>query len=239
VHIPDGIMSPPVLAVLAGVSAAGLGYAVRRANRELDEATVPLLGTMAAFVFAAQMVNFPIAAGTSAHFVGSALVGITLGPWAGLVVMAAVLLIQCFLFQDGGLTALGANFFNMGILGVGLAWGVHRLATAWLGPRAHIPAAFFAAWLASVVPAIACAVELGISGVFPIVPAATAMGGLHAVCGIAEAFVTVVALDFLRKVRPGAVYAAAATSPAPRAVPCADPQSRPGPSPAESSGNAP
>lgn len=201
-HIPDGLLAPEVWLPLAGVSALAVAGAVRKANREADDRTPPLLGVTAAFVFAAQMVNFPVAAGTSAHFVGSALVGIALGPACGLVVMAAVLLIQCLLFQDGGLTALGANFFNMAILGVLPGSFVHSLLTRAWGVRARAVAAFFAAWLASVLPALACAVELAWSGVLPLGPTVVALGSLHAVTGIPEGVVTLAALEFLRRVRP-------------------------------------
>lgn len=202
-HIPDGMLTTPVWAGLTAVSAGALGIALRRANRDLDEKRVPLLGVTAAFVFAAQMVNFPVAAGTSAHFVGSALVAIVLGPWAGMVVMAAVLIIQCFLFGDGGLTALGANFFNMGFLGAASAACVHRAAVRLFGPqRGFMAGAFAAAWVASTLPAVACAVELGLSDALPMRAAVATMGVLHAVTGVVEGLITVAALGFLRRVRP-------------------------------------
>ncbi len=202
-HIPDGMLTVPVWSGLMAVSAAGLGYALRRTNRDLDETRVPLLGVTAAFVFAAQMVNVPIATGVSAHFTGSALVAIVLGPWAGMVVLSAVLLIQCFGFQDGGVTALGANFFNMGILGVGAAWGVHRAASVLLPARWGRPAgAFAAAWVSCLLCACACGLELGLSGAVPTGLAVGALGAFHAVSGLFEAAVTVSAVGFLQRVRP-------------------------------------
>src|SRR5690349_21906998 len=116
-HIPDGFLSPEVAAV-TGVAAAGaVTHGVRRANATLDERRVPLLGVTAAFVFAAQMLNFPVAGGTSGHFLGAALAAILLGPWLACLVMTVVLAGQAFFFADGGITALGANVLNMGVLG--------------------------------------------------------------------------------------------------------------------------
>src|SRR6516162_5131622 len=116
-HIPDMVLDPKVAVATGVVGAAGLLYAVRKLERQLGERTTVLVGTMSAFVFAAQMVNFPVGPGVSGHLLGGVLSAILLGPWAGVVVIGAVLLVQCFLFADGGLTALGANFVNMGLIG--------------------------------------------------------------------------------------------------------------------------
>ena len=116
-HIPDAVLDPKVAAITGAVGAAGLLYAVRKLERQLGERTTVLMGTMSAFVFAAQMVNFPVGPGVSGHLLGGVLSAVLLGPWAGAVVVAAVLIVQCFLFNDGGLTALGANFINMGLIG--------------------------------------------------------------------------------------------------------------------------
>src|SRR5689334_13939463 len=114
-HIPDGFLSPPVWGTFDAVSGCCVLFAIRQVGRRLEEKAIPLLGVLSAFVFAAQLINLPVAGGTSAHFLGAALVGILLGPWAGLTIMTVVLLVQCFLFQDGGVAALGANIFDMGI----------------------------------------------------------------------------------------------------------------------------
>src|ERR1039458_7546045 len=116
-HIPDGFLSPPVWGTMDVLSGSVLLLALRRVGRRIEERAIPLMGVLSAFVFAAQLVNLPIAGGTSAHFLGAALVGILLGPCAGLTVMTVVLVVQCFLFQDGGVAALGANVFDMGIIG--------------------------------------------------------------------------------------------------------------------------
>src|SRR5258707_12063301 len=117
-HIPDGFLSPPVWAALDITAVPAAGYVARRAQREFEEKKVPLLGVMGAFVFAAQMINFPVGPGTSGHLVGSALLSYTLGPAAASVVMIAILTIQSLVFQDGGILALGANIFNMAVVGV-------------------------------------------------------------------------------------------------------------------------
>src|ERR1700694_5950961 len=117
-HIPDGFLSTPVWAALDVAAVRAAGYVVRRAQREFEEKKVPLLGVMGAFVFAAQMINFPVGPGTSGHLVGGALLAFTLGPAPACVVMAALLAIQALVFQDGGILALGANMLNMAVLGV-------------------------------------------------------------------------------------------------------------------------
>ena len=116
-HIPDGFLAPSVWGTLDIVSGSFLVVALRRVGRQVEEKTIPLMGVLSAFVFAAQMINLPIAGGTSAHFLGAALLGILLGPWSGLTIMTVVLVVQCFLFQDGGVAALGANIFDMGVIG--------------------------------------------------------------------------------------------------------------------------
>src|SRR6195256_4716277 len=114
-HIPDNFLSTPVWASLDAISIPAVVMMSRRAGRELDESRIPLLGVMGAFVFAAQMINFPVGIGTSGHLVGGALLAITLGPAAAALVMTAIIAIQAFIFQDGGVLALGANVFNMAI----------------------------------------------------------------------------------------------------------------------------
>ena len=126
-HIPDGFLSTPVWAAMNVVSAPAVGYLARRAQREVEESRVPLLGVLGAFVFAGQMVNFPVGLGTSGHLVGSALLAYTLGPAAASVVMTAILVVQALVFQDGGILALGANIFNMAILGVIAAYAPYQL----------------------------------------------------------------------------------------------------------------
>src|SRR5450631_4075287 len=136
-HIPDGFLSPPVWGAMDIISGSFLIVGLRRLSRRIEERAIPLMGVLSAFVFAAQMINLPVAGGTSAHFLGAALVGILLGPWTGLTVMTVVLMVQCFLFQDGGAAALGANIFNMGMIGSFGSYTVYRvLAVRLEGPKA-------------------------------------------------------------------------------------------------------
>ena len=116
-HIPDGFLDTKTWIGMGCISTVFIGVAVRQANKKISEKHIPLLGVMAAFVFAAQMFNFPVGGGTSGHFMGTTLIAILLGPWASVLIMTTVLTVQCLIFQDGGLTALGANIFNMGVVG--------------------------------------------------------------------------------------------------------------------------
>src|SRR5690348_15357757 len=117
-HIPDGFLSTPVWATLDIVSLPAVAIIARRARHDSEDRRIPLLGVMGAFIFAAQMINFPLASGTSGHLIGGALLAIMLGPWAAALTMTAILALQAFLFQDGGILALGTNIFNMAIAGV-------------------------------------------------------------------------------------------------------------------------
>ena len=210
-HIPDGFLDTRVWAAADAMAVVAVGACARRAERELSERQVPLVGVMAAFVFAAQMVNFPIAGGTSGHFAGAALVAILLGPATAVMVMTCVLILQCFLFQDGGLLALGANVLNMGVVGSFLGYGVFRLfSKAWRKKGSLSVAGFAAGWFSLVGAAGLCAVELGLSGRFPLSAALAALGGVHVVIGIGEGVITAAVLNFLAKVRPQLVRDAAA-----------------------------
>src|SRR5579885_2691021 len=161
-HIPDGFLSAPVWSAFDVLAPPALGIAARRAQRGLDERNVPLLGVMGAFVFAAQMINFPVGPGTSGHLVGAALLAIALGPAAASVVMTAILAIQALVFQDGGILALGTNIVNMALVGVAAGYLPYAL---WGGGRRR-RAAMFAGGAASVLAsALAALSELAVSGV--------------------------------------------------------------------------
>jgi cobalt/nickel transport system permease protein len=203
-HIPDGFLSPPVLAGTAALSAAALAVAARRSRRELGDREVPLAGAATAFVFAAQMFNFPIAAGTSAHLLGGVLVSVLLGPWVGMLVMLSVVLVQALVFQDGGLAALGANVLNLSVLGTGGGWLAYRGLVSVLGGslRARVAAAAAAAWGSAVVIGVAVAAELALSGAVRWVPALLVVGGVHAVVGLGEAAITAAVLLPLLRARP-------------------------------------
>lgn len=202
-HAPDGFYSVPVSLAFWCVTAAVLGLAIREANRSLDERAVPTLGVLAAFIFAAQMVNFQVAGGTSGHLLGGVLAAVLLGPWAGSIVMASVIAVQALVFQDGGLVVLGANIFNMGILGTVGGYAVYRaLASFARGWRGQLAAAGIAAWSAVEAAAVVTAFQLDLSGTSPLRISLPAMAGVHALIGLGEAAITVAALALIAAVRP-------------------------------------
>jgi cobalt/nickel transport system permease protein len=213
-HIPDGFLSPEVAAACAVPAAGAVAYGLRRASRELDERRVPLLGVTAAFVFAAQMLNFPVAGGTSGHFLGAALAAILLGPWLAGLVLSVVLVVQAFVFADGGITALGANILNMGVIGAlvvgGLMVATRRvLGRVGMGSSRGVllAVAGAGAWLAVVAGSAACAVELAISGTVPLGTVLPAMLGVHVLIGAGEAAITVAAVSAVLSTRPDVVRA--------------------------------
>ena len=202
-HIPDGFLSLGTAVVAWLLAIVALAYAVARTNRELGEKQVPLMGVMAAFVFAAQMLNFPVAGGTSGHLIGAALVSILLGPWAGMLVMTAVVAVQALLFQDGGLLALGANILNMGVIACLVGYYLYAGLQKFLSDRpwVNLGSAFAAAWFSVFVASVVCAIQLGISGSSPIQVALPAMAGVHALIGVGEGLITVAALAFITATR--------------------------------------
>ncbi|MEW6105084.1 MAG: energy-coupling factor ABC transporter permease [Bacillota bacterium] len=200
-HIPDGFLDAGTLAATAVVSAATLGYALKRTGRELEERQIPLMGVVSAFVFAAQMLNFPVVGGTSGHLLGGVIAAVLLGPWAGSLVMATVLIVQCLVFQDGGLLALGANIFNMAVLGTIGGYLVYQ-ALGLLLKHNPLAQAAGAAWFSVVTAAAACSLELAVSGISPLPVVLPAMLGVHALIGIGEASITTVVLSVVWKTRP-------------------------------------
>jgi cobalt/nickel transport system permease protein len=199
-HIPDGFLSTPVWLGLDAAAIPVVGYFVRRTQADFDEARVPLLGVMGAFVFAAQMINFPVGVGTSGHLVGGALLALTLGPWAATVVMTAILVVQALVFQDGGITALGANVLNMAVAGVWLGYLPPKLAGS--TPALRRAAVFFGGWLSLFGAAVLATVELSLSRVAPSGPLFVSMLGIHAVTGLAEGAITLAALEALGRISP-------------------------------------
>ena len=191
-HIPDGFLNVATVATAAAVSAGGIGGAVRIVGKKLGEKQVPLMGILAAFIFAAQMLNFPVAGGTSGHVIGAALAAILLGPWAAVLIMSCVLIAQSLIFQDGGLLALGANIFNMGIVASFSAYYIYKLVT-WLAGanrRGTLIGGFTAAWVSVFLASIFCAIELAVSGSSPFGVVLPAMAGVHALIGIGEGVIT-------------------------------------------------
>lgn len=202
-HIPDGMLTPQVWVPLVGVSAVAVGVAARKAREQLDERQIPVAGVLGAFVFAAQMINFPVLAGTSGHLVGAALLTVLLGPWLAITVMSCVLIAQCLVFQDGGLTALGANIFNMAVIGCAVTALVHRVARGLVGGlRGNLVTGVVGGWLAVFLGAVGCTLELVASGRFPLRESLIAMGGIHAIIGAFEGAITAAALAYILAVRP-------------------------------------
>jgi cobalt/nickel transport system permease protein len=191
-HIPDGLLDLRAATAAGVLGAAGLAYCLKKLEREASERTTVLMGTMAAFVFAAQMVNFPVAPGVSGHLLGGVLASVVLGPWAGAVVIAAVLLVQCFLFADGGVTALGANFLNMGLIGSVGGYSIYRMILRSIGgQKGVLIAAMAAAWFSVLLASGAFAVELAASGRGEqFLRVLGWMALVHAVIGLGEAMIT-------------------------------------------------
>lgn len=206
-HAPDGMFSPSVNLVFAVLVIVVVGLALRRLSRQGDHRLAPAMGVMAAFVFAAQMVNFPVASGTTGHLLGGTLTAILLGPWAGTVVMAVVIVFQGML-GDGGISALGPNTFNMGIIGTLLSYFVYRLA---LGAERNssarvVAASSFAAWLAVVLASVFACVQLAVSSTVSLAMAFPAMVGFHMLIGVGEALITAGVVAFVLKTRPDLLY---------------------------------
>ena len=203
-HAPDGFLSVPVAAAMWAVAIVVIAISVRRVGSSFDERMVPLMGVTAAFVFAAQMINFPVVGGTSGHLLGAVLAAILLGPWAGTLVMTSVIVVQSLLFGDGGLLAMGANIVNMGLVGTIGGYAVYRSVARILGgeERGRLPAAAVAAWTAVMLGAAAVSFELAASGTTALVVVLPAMLGTHALIGIGEAIITVGALALIKSARP-------------------------------------
>lgn len=216
-HIPDGFLSTPVSATFWVITIACLAVSLRNAGDRLDERAVPLMGVMAAFIFAGQMFNFSIPGGTSGHLLGGVLAAVLLGPYAATVVMASVIAVQALVFQDGGLLVLGANIFNMGVVGTFGGYWVYRSLAAVLGgeQRARLPAAAVAAWLSVLASSVLVAFQLDVSGTTSLGAALTAMVGWHLLIGAGEAVITVGALSFIAASRADLLLLRESRSPSP------------------------
>ncbi len=200
-HIPDGFLSLTVSIICWVISALTISVDVSRSNKSLGERQIPLMGIMAAFIFAAQMINFPVAGGTSGHLLGGALAAITLGPWAGMLVMTAVISVQALLLQDGGLLVMGANILNMGLITAAIGYGLYRSVST--GSRTlKLTVAGIAAWLSVMAGALFTSLQLWLSGTSQLQVVIPAMLGVHALIGLGEAFITVAALTFIFQTRP-------------------------------------
>ena len=214
-HVPDGFLDAPTSAATGVVAVAAVGVALVKARKELDDRTAPMAGLVAAFVFAVQMLNFPVGAGTSGHLMGGALAAVLVGPWTGLLCLSVVFLVQCLLFADGGITALGTNITLMGLIGVGVAWLVLRGLQAVLPKRTSLvaPLAAVAAFVSVPVAALAFVGLYAAGGAAPVAfdTLATAMLGWHVLIGLGEAAITGLVVGSVVAVRPDLVHAARPT----------------------------
>lgn len=203
-HIPDGFLDLWICAVMYAVSIAVILYSSYKLRGGLRGERAPLIGVVAAGIFAAQMLNWPIPGGTSAHLVGGAIAGIVLGPFAGCLSISSVLTIQCLVFGDGGITALGANIFNMAVVGPFLGYGIYKLFRSFQGDLAS----FLAGWIAVWVGAVACGIEIGVSSIFhySIVSTVSVMGIGHGILGIVEGVITMLIIRYLTSNRPDLLY---------------------------------
>src|SRR3954454_20554432 len=242
-HVPDGFIDIPVSAVAGAVAVGAVAISLRGARRELDERTAPLAALVAVFVFSVQMLNFPVAAGTSGHLLGGMLAAVLVGPFTASLVISIVLFVQCLFFADGGLSALGVNIVDMAVVGVGVGWVLFFVVRAALPRRrtAIVAAAVIGAVVS--VPAAALMVTgfyaVGGTSSVPVGTVLTAMVGVHTLIGIGEAAITAVTLTTVLAVRPDLVFGARAALRAERraasaAAPVTAPLARPQPVPAGS-----
>lgn len=206
-HIPDGFLAPNAWVPAWGIAIGWISYCLKRTRAILNDKTIPLMGVMSAFIFAAQMVNFPIAGGTSGHLLGGVLAGVLLGPYAGSLVIAVVLSTQCLIFQDGGITALGANIVNMSLIGTGGGYLIYKMINSILpGTAGKKIGILTASWFSVLLAATACSLELAFSGTIPLKVVLAAMVGVHAIIGIGEAIITFLVLSYVMKVRADLLY---------------------------------
>jgi cobalamin biosynthesis protein CbiM len=209
-HIPDGFIDIPTSAAFAAISAVGVGACLKGATRSLDEKTAPLAGLTATFIFAVQMLNFPVAAGTSGHLFGSVLAAVLVGPYVATLALSVVLLLQALLFADGGLTAAGLNVFNLSIIGVWVGYGVFLLVKKILPKnKASITTAAAIAGFISVPAAVVGFVfqyALGANSTFSLTAVFTGMMGTHVLIGIGEAVITAFSVTAVMASRPDLVY---------------------------------
>ncbi|MEA3351482.1 MAG: energy-coupling factor ABC transporter permease [Chloroflexota bacterium] len=200
-HIPDGFLNLTMAVIFWLITAIFIGMAVRKTRQQFGERQIPLMGVMAAFIFAAQMINFPVAGGTSGHLLGGVLAAIVLGPWAGILVMTTVVGVQALIFQDGGLLVMGANIFNMGILTAFIGYGLYH-GTKNKSRNVRLAVAGITAWLSVIGAALLTSFELWLSGTSALSIVVPAMLGVHIFIGIGEAAITVAALAFVLQTRP-------------------------------------
>lgn len=202
-HIPDGFLSILVSIIFWVLSIIMIGLALRKTSQTLGERQIPLMGVMAAAIFAGQMLNFSVTGGTSGHLLGAAIATIILGPWSAVLVMTSVVTVQALVFQDGGILALGANIFNMAVVGVFVSYAVYTLLIRFTGKFkwGTIVSGFIAAWVSIFIASLSCSLQLTISGTSPANIVIPAMSAIHALIGVGEGIITAGALGFILSAR--------------------------------------
>ncbi len=213
-HIPDGFISVTLSIVFWIVSIVMIAISLRKVQSELGDREVPLMGVLAAAIFAGQMLNFSVTGGTSGHLLGAAIATILLGPWTAVLVMTSVVSVQALLFQDGGVLALGTNIFNMSIVGVFVSYAVFTYSRKLFAKFnwGLFASGFIAAWMSIFIASLACALELVLSGTSPANIAVPAMAAIHALIGVGEGLITLGALVFLSATRRDLFSKTAASS---------------------------
>ncbi len=200
-HIPENFLSLTVAVICWIITAATLGVAISKTNKSLGERQIPLMGVMAAFIFAAQMINFPIAGGTSGHLLGGVLAAVVLGPWSAMLVMTAVIALQALLFQDGGLSVMGANILNMGLVTAAIGYGLYRMVSN-RSKKTKLITIGFAAWFSVLASALFTSLQIWLSGLADLRIIIPVMLLVHALIGVGEALITVAAISFIMQTRP-------------------------------------
>ncbi len=211
-HIPDGLLDIRSTVAATVVTGATLAYGLRRIKSDLPDRAAPLMGVTAACLFAAQTLNFPlIVAPTSGHLLGGVLAAVLLGPWGGLLVLTAVLLVQCLLFQDGGLTALGTNVLLLGVIGSGVGYAIFALLRRWWsGPGGIVASAAVASWFSVELSAVVASILIAVGPNFALGPVLGVMLVAHSAIGVGEALITGLAVSFVLRTRPDLIYAGSA-----------------------------
>ncbi|MBB3041060.1 energy-coupling factor ABC transporter permease [Nocardioides soli] len=211
-HVPDGFLDAPTSVTTGVVAVAAVGVSLVKARNELDDKTAPMAGLVAAFIFAVQMINFPVASGTSGHLMGGALAAVLVGPWTGILCLSVVLLVQCLLFADGGITALGTNITLMGLATVVVGWLVFKGLQLVMPKRLSLTAlqAGIGAFVSVPVAALLFVALYAMGGTadIPLDTLTTAMVGVHVLIGVGEGVITFLAVGAILAVRPDLVYGA-------------------------------
>jgi cobalamin biosynthesis protein CbiM len=211
-HIPDGFINVPVSGAAVLVSASAIALALKKSRGSMEQEVAPMAGLTAVFIFAVQMLNFPVAAGTSGHLLGGALAAILVGPWVALLAMTVVISLQAFIFADGGLSAIGLNIFNMGVITVLIGWFTFKFILKFLPKKnsSVVAASAIAAFVSVPISALGFVVEyaIGGSGIIDLDKVLGAMLSVHVLIGLGEAAISALTIGAILATRSDLVYGA-------------------------------